>query len=262
MRVLFTIQYLGTRYAGWQTQSNATGVQQVIEIALSTLCKQPMRIEGAGRTDSGVHARGQRAHADLPIQIRPRGLLLGLNDLLPADIRIVDVVPVADPFHARFDASSKTYVYQIWNDSVAEVFHALTYAHVASRLEMGRMRDAAKALVGRHDFKSFTVAEPEVSSTTRTIKSVSVESEGRKVWIRVTADGFLRHMVRRIAGSLIEIGRGKLPTDAMRDALEPAFAPARWTAPAHGLVLENVEYDASHRPGPPESADDKMTAEA
>lgn len=244
-RALFTIQYLGTRYAGWQTQHNATGIQQILEDALSQLCKIPVRIEGAGRTDSGVHALGQRAHADIPVRIEERGLLLGLNDLLPRDIRLTDARWVAEDFHARFDATGKIYVYRIWNASVASVFHDETHAHVPAPLDVDRMRGAVRALVGNHDFRSFTVVAPEVSSTSRTIESIEIGSEPPVVSITVTADGFLRYMVRRIAGLLIEIGRGKLEPPAAQRCLEPTFEPARWTAPAHGLVLREVRYNVT-----------------
>jgi len=241
-RVLFTIRYLGTRYAGWQTQTNAVGVQQVIEEALSTLCKQPMKIEGAGRTDAGVHARGQRAHADLPVEIDGRGILLGLNNLLPRDIRMVEVQPVASDFHSRFHATRKTYVYQIWNSSIADPFADATHAHIPQELDATLMSEAARPLIGYHDFRSFTVANPKVSTTWRTIFSARLESEGEIIRFTVTADGFLRFMVRRIVGSLMEIGSGKQPLGGVRDALEPAYGEARWTAPANGLILANVEY--------------------
>lgn len=241
-RVLFTIRYLGTRYAGWQTQTNAVGVQQVIEEALSTLCKQPIKIEGAGRTDSGVHARGQRAHADLPMEIDGRGILLGLNNLLPRDIRMVDVEPVGPDFHSRFNAKRKSYVYQIWNSPIADPFVDATHAHVPQRLDLERMAEAARPLVGAHDFRSFTVANPKVSTTRRTIFSAQLDADGDTIRFTVMADGFLRFMVRRIVGSLLEVGHGKQPVDIVRDALEPGFGPARWTAPANGLILANVEY--------------------
>lgn len=244
-RALLTIQYLGTRYAGWQTQTNALGVQQVLEAALTKLCKQSVRIEGAGRTDSGVHALGQRAHADIPITIEERGLVLGLNDLLPRDIRIRDAFWVAEDFHARFDAVSKTYVYQIWNESVSSVFHDETHAHVPSPLDLERMREASRHLLGKHDFRSFTVVAPEVSSTWRTIEGIEISAESPALRIAVTADGFLRSMVRRIAGLLVEVGRGKLDTAAGLRALEPAFEEARWTAPAHGLLLREVRYNVT-----------------
>jgi tRNA pseudouridine38-40 synthase len=235
MRVLLTIQYLGTRYAGWQTQANAVGVQQVIEEALGRMFGATVRIEGSGRTDSGVHARAQKAHADIPFDIPRRGFLLGLNDLLPHDIRITEIEDVPESFHCRFDAKLKTYAYLIWNGPVADVYGFETHAHVAQPLDAERMDRAAQALAGTHDFGPFTVAEPEVSSTERTISAISVRRDGPVIRIEVTADGFLRFMVRRIAGSLIEIGRGKLEAAAI-------FGEARWTAPAKGLILWDIRY--------------------
>ncbi|HSY51551.1 MAG TPA: tRNA pseudouridine(38-40) synthase TruA [Thermoanaerobaculia bacterium] len=235
MRVLLTLQYLGTNYAGWQSQTNAIGIQNVVEKALSTMFGGPIRIEGAGRTDAGVHARAQRAHVDIPFAIEPRGFRQGLNNLLPHDIRVAAVETVADDFHCRFAAKSKTYVYQIWNAEIADVFADPTYAHVPQPLDAGRMRTAAQALLGQHDFALFTVAGPEVSSTERTITSIDVTRDGAAITISVTADGFLRSMVRRIAGSLIEIGRGKMEPDAI-------WTEARWTAPAKGLMLWEVGY--------------------
>ncbi len=242
MRILLTLQYLGTRYAGWQRQANALAVQQVVEEALEKMFGARIVVEGAGRTDSGVHARAQRAHADVPIEISPRGMVLGLNDLLPHDIRITAVERVADNFHCRFAAKTKTYAYQIWNGPVADVFAYETNAHVAQHLEESLMRDAAQCLCGKHDFRAFTVASPEVSSTCRTIERIEVTREGHAVRLLIAADGFLRYMVRRIAGSLIEIGRGKLPPAALTRSLEPLFEEARWTAPAKGLVLWDIAY--------------------
>lgn len=235
MRSAFTIQYLGTRYGGWQTQTNAVAVQQVIEEALEKLFGQPVRIHGAGRTDAGVHALAQRAHADLPFDIPSRGLVLGLNQILPADIRVTHAEGVPDDFHARFSAKSKTYEYRIWNAEVADVFAMETHAHVAKALDVEAMHAAAQALVGTHDYKVFTVADPEVASTVRTIEAIAVRRAGDAIFITVSADGFLRYMGRRIAGSLIEVGRGKL---------DPArlFDEARWTAPARGLLLREIRY--------------------
>lgn len=242
MRLLFTLQYLGTRYAGWQRQANALAVQQVVEEALAKMFGAAIHVEGAGRTDSGVHARAQRAHADVPFEINDRGLLLGINDLLPHDIRVTSIERVADDFHCRFKAKTKTYVYQIWNASVADVFAHQTHAHVAQHLDEKRMHDVAQSLAGKHDFRAFTVITPEVSSTCRTIEDIQVRRDAEIVQIRISADGFLRYMVRRIAGSLIEIGRGKLEAPALARALEPSFAEARWTAPAKGLVLWQISY--------------------
>lgn len=235
MRVLFTIQYLGTHYGGWQRQLNAPSIQQTIEEALEKTYTSEVRLHGAGRTDAGVHAAAQKAHVDAPFAIPSRGLVLGLNALLPEDIRIVAAEEVAEDFHARFSAKAKTYEYRIWNAEVADVFAAETHAHVARRLDENRMRDAAQALCGTHDFAAFTVNDPEVSSTVRTIEAVSVERDGEAIRITATADGFLRYMVRRIAGSLIRIGHGQLSPSAL-------FDEARWTAPAKGLVLRNIRY--------------------
>lgn len=235
MRLLLTLQYLGTRYGGWQAQANAPSVQMTVEAALERMFGRPLRIHGAGRTDSGVHAAGQRAHVDVPFEIPSRGLILGLNQLLPGDIRITAAETVADDFHARFAARGKTYEYRIWNGEVADVFAAPTHAHVVPELDERAMHAAALRLLGTHDFALFTVIDPEVSSTVRTIEAIAVERTGAVLRITVSADGFLRSMVRRIAGSLIEIGRGKLPPEAL-------FLEARWTAPARGLILREVRY--------------------
>ena len=195
-------------------------------------------IEGTGHTNSKIHAHKQRAHADVPFAIEPRGLVLGMNNLLPPDIRVSAAEDVPDNFHCRFAAKRKTYSYRIWNAAVADVFASETHAHVGSTLDAAAMHDAAQSLLGTHDFAVFTVAEPEVSSTIRTLTDIRVERvppEGQAIVLTVTGDGFLRYMVRRIAGSLIEIGRGKLPAGAL-------FAEARWTAPAKGLVLVEVRY--------------------
>ena len=234
MRVLFTLQYLGTRYGGWQRQTNASSIQQVVEEALEKIFSAPVRLHGAGRTDAGVHALAQRAHADMPFEIPPRGLVLGLNQLLPHDIRITAAESVPDDFHARFSARSKTYQYRIWNAEVADVFAQETHAHVARALDVARMAEAAKAVIGTYDFAAFTVTEPEVESTVRTVTGIAIEQNGPAIAMTITADGFLRYMVRRIAGSLIEIGRGRM------DAV--SFEEARWTAPAKGLVLVEVGY--------------------
>jgi tRNA pseudouridine38-40 synthase len=236
MRTLLTIQYLGTRYGGWQLQNNAVSVQGVIEEALAKIFGAPVRVHGAGRTDAGVHALAQKAHVDVPFEIPPRGLILGMNQLLPPDVRVLRVEAVADDFHARFSARAKTYEYRIWNAEVADVFAAETHAHVARALDVPAMHAAAQQLAGTHDFAAFTVTDPEVSSTVRTIASIAVEREGDVVRLTVTADGFLRYMVRRIAGSLIEVGRGKLAPDTL-------FEEARWTAPARGLVLRDIRYE-------------------
>ncbi|HEX6160477.1 MAG TPA: tRNA pseudouridine(38-40) synthase TruA, partial [Thermoanaerobaculia bacterium] len=164
MRVLLAVQYLGTRYGGWQLQTNASSIQGTIEEVLARMYARPVRIHGAGRTDAGVHARAQRAHYDAPFEIPPRGIILGANALLPHDIRITAAEVVADDFHARFSAKGKTYEYRIWNAEVADVFAAETHAHVAQRLDERAMHAAAQALAGTHDFRAYTVGDPEVAT--------------------------------------------------------------------------------------------------
>jgi tRNA pseudouridine38-40 synthase len=242
MRILFTLQYLGTRYAGWQSQTNAVGVQDVVETVLAKLFGTTIRVEAAGRTDAGVHASAQKAHCDIPFAIPFRGLIRGMNDLLPRDVRALAVEEIPDDFHCRFRAKRKTYVYRIWNDEVMDVFRWETHAQARQPLDDTVMRNAAGVMLGIHDFRAFTVIEPEVSSTERTITALGVERLGQVITIRITANGFLRFMVRRMVGSLIEIGRGKLDGDALRRSLEPTFEPARWTAPPRGLTLDAIEY--------------------
>lgn len=245
MRLLLTVQYLGTRYAGWQSQTNALAIQDVVEAALGKLCGRPVAVTAAGRTDAGVHAEDQKIHLDLPIAIPLPGLLRGLNDLLPPDIGVPAGCAVPEEFHARFSAVSKTYRYQIWNREIADVFLAPTHAHVRLPLDGDRMAEAAAFLVGQHDFRAYTVLHSEAGTTVRTLEHAVVERKGDAIRIEVTADGFLRFMVRRIAGQLIEIGRGKIPIEATKEALEPTFAEARWTAPPEGLVLAKVRYGAA-----------------
>ena len=246
-RVLLTIEFLGTRYAGWQRQENALAVQQVVEDALAALCQEHVVVHSSGRTDAGVHALGMRAHADIPYDIPDRGLILGMNAHMPHDVRIRAVERVAPDFHARFSAKRKTYLYQIWNDPVANPFFDPTHAHVPRPLDVERMREAAAALVGTHDFRSFSVPDPEVNSTVRTIERAEITAKPKRVQFRVTANGFIRYQVRRMAGILIQVGIGAQPAEAVARALEPTFAESRWTADARGLVLESVEYadDAS-----------------
>ncbi|MBW3670591.1 MAG: tRNA pseudouridine(38-40) synthase TruA, partial [Acidobacteria bacterium] len=223
-RFLLTIQYLGTRYAGWQSQQNAQGVQDVIEEALATMCQGPITLFGAGRTDSGVHARGQCAHVDLPIDIDPWGFVRGLNTMLPDDIRLVGAKIVDGDFHARYHSTGKLYVYRIWNAEVADVFTAPTHAMVKTPLDETLMQEAAKTFVGKHDFRGFTIADPPVKTTVRTIRELRVTRDRDVIEILAWGDGFLRYMVRRIVGLLIEIGARRVALSRTSSFLEPEFA--------------------------------------
>ncbi len=241
-RFLLTVQYIGTRYAGWQSQQNAEGVQDVVERSLATMCQQPVVLYGAGRTDSGVHARAQRAHVDLPIEIEPWGFVRGINTMLPDDVRITAAEIVPDDFHARYHSRGKTYVYRIWNSDVLDVFTAPTHGQVKDPLDEQLMQDAADQFIGEHDYRAFTVATPAVKSTIRTIREIQVTRTGPAIEVLVRGDGFLRYMVRRIVGLLIEIGAGRLPASSAASFLGPEPGDVRWTAPARGLTLERVEY--------------------
>lgn len=252
-RFVLTLQYLGTRYAGWQRQTNAVAIQEIVEGALEAVCGSPVSASASGRTDAGVHAAALPVHADIPIAIDARGLVLAINTHLPEDIRVIAAREAPAEFHARFDAKRKTYVYRIWNAPIADVFRAATHAHVAIALDAARMREAAAPLVGHHDFRSFTVADPEVASTWRTIERLTIDRDGNTIAITITADGFLRYMARRVSGMLIEIGRGKLPAERAVDALEPTFAESRWTAPPNGLTLAEVDYGERLAPARPQA---------
>ena len=203
MRVLLTLQYLGTRYAGWQSQTNATAIQDVVETALAKTVRDRHPHRRAGRTDAGVHARGQRAHADVPFAIEPRGFRPRHQQSAPARHPHHRVETVADDFHCRFAAKLKTYVYRIWNAEIADVF---AVRDARARRPAARCRRDARGgadagrrarLRGVHRRRA-----RGVSSTVRTITDIDVVRDGNAIAITVTADGFLRYMVRRIAGSL------------------------------------------------------------
>lgn len=206
------------------------------------MCRQPVKIHGAGRTDAGVHARGQRAHVDIPIAISPDGIMRGLNTLLPDDIRISAAEIVADDFHSRYHVKEKTYVYRVWNDEVADVFAASTHALVKTPLDEARMHQAATILVGEHDFRAFTITTPAAKTTVRTIYDLAVRRDGKRIEITVRGKGFLRYMVRRIVGLLIEVGADRVSVARTTSFFEPTFDEIRWTAPPEGLTLEHVEY--------------------
>ncbi len=244
MRVLLTIEYDGTDYVGWQRQRNGVSVQQVLEEALSNALGQETRVVGASRTDAGVHALGQRAHFDtsgaIPIDKYP----LALNALLPSDVRVTQAVQVHDDFHARFDARGKAYTYRICNRRHAGALTARYSAHVPVPLDVELMQHAAARLVGRHDFRAFSAAGGSAKTFVRELQTVSVTRSGDMIVITVRGTAFLYNMVRIIAGTLVDIGKGKRPVDVVSEALVTGnrlvLGP---TAPAHGLELTRVFYE-------------------
>jgi tRNA pseudouridine38-40 synthase len=239
-----SVQYLGTRYQGWQIQPGRPTIQGELEAALASLTGERIRVVGAGRTDSGVHARGQVASLTTLTQIPPRGILLGTNDRLPEDIRLLQVEEAAEGFHARHDAAWKDYAYRFSTAPVVSPFLAPTVTAVRGRLDRRRMEEAARHFLGEHDLAAFCGAEGRLKQTRRRITVSRFEDEADEVvayWIR--ASGFLQHLVRTIAGTLLEVGRGRIPSEAVPEILAARDrARAGPTAPSRGLTLEKVSY--------------------
>lgn len=243
--ILITISYDGTNYSGFQIQANAPTIQEKIERALAVIYKEPVRIAGAGRTDTGVHARGQAASFTQPFYIEPHKLPHALNSLLPPDIVVSYACEVAENFHARFDARHKTYSYSIDCAPFPQVLQRLYLWHVPEILDLEKMQAAADIFVGTHDFKAFHVAGSDVSDTTRTIYRIEIkEASPQQLILTYTGSGFLYRMVRLITGTLVRVGKGAITTVDARAALE-GMSPRSVgpTAPAQGLCLEEIAYD-------------------
>jgi tRNA pseudouridine38-40 synthase len=236
------LEYDGTRYRGWQTQKNTERtVAGALERAASDLFEEPVRIHGAGRTDAGVHALGQVAHFRAPSRRGGAEILHGLNDRLPADINVLEAAPAPDGFHARHDARSRTYLYRISRRRTA--FEKRYVWWVRDPLDAGAMREAASRLAGRHDFASFCENPQGQSSTIVVVEGCEVAVEDQRILVRMTASHFLWKMVRRVVGTLVQAGRGKLPPGSIEKLLGACSGePARWTAPPSGLFLERVDY--------------------
>ena len=255
-----TLAYDGTNYVGWQRQASGTSIQGLIEDALRELDGREVVLHGAGRTDAGVHALGQVASCALDRAIESGVLLRALNARLPLDIRVVSAETAAPDFHARFGAIEKTYRYRIHNAEVVNPFERHYAWHVFGPLDVEAMDTAARVLEGRHDFAAFQTGSGTTRTTERTVtrsRVIRTDLEHSGVGVRVprvlrdgdlivyeiTGDGFLRHMVRAMAGTLVEIGRGRWPIERMREALDSRDrGRAGPTAPACGLFLVGVEY--------------------
>ena len=245
MRTLkLTVQYLGTRYQGWQVQPNRRTVQGRLEQALGKFLSEPIRIVGAGRTDSGVHARGQVASFTTVSGIPLRGILLGVNTLLPADIRIIRVEEAPPGFHARHDAVSKDYAYRFSTATVLSPFLAQTVHAVRGSLEIPRMVEAASHFLGEQDLSAFCGPEGRRKYTRRVVTVSQLIAEPEGVWAyQVSASGFLQYLVRTIVGTLFEVGRGKLDPAAIPAILASKDRRrAGPTASPVGLTLERVQY--------------------
>jgi tRNA pseudouridine38-40 synthase len=247
-----TLEYDGTKYSGWQEQRNARTVQGVVRAAAEDLLGQVARhvdLGGSGRTDAGVHALAQVAHLRVDGNLRPRDLLYGLNDRLPADVNVLAVEPAPRRFHARHDAVARSYLYQISTRRTA--FGKRFVWWIKDSLDERAMAGAARVFVGRHDFESFCVNQPEQGSTAVEVIESAVRREGDLILYRVVASHFLWRMVRRMVGALAAVGRGQLDArDVERLLVEPSNELAAITAPPSGLFLERVFYqgDATNRP--------------
>ena len=245
-RVLkLTLSYDGTRFVGWQRQAAGESIQGLLEAALARFEGAPVTVHGAGRTDAGVHALGQVASVELTAAHDTSAILRGVNAHLPGDIRVVRVEDAADGFHARFSARSKTYRYMLRNAMFVSPFERAYVWHVPEALDLQAMRDAAAALVGRHDFAAFQSAGSDVTDTVRTMtRSEWIVHEDDVLAYEIAGDGFLRHMVRAVVGTLVEIGQGRRPVSSAAALLAGGSRPeAGATAPPQGLFLVRVDYD-------------------
>lgn len=250
MNFKLTIQYDGTDFHGWQMQGNLRTVQSEITCALNLIEGDEVVLHGSGRTDAGVHAEGQVASVILQRNITAEKLRSALNGNLDKDVRIIDITEVEDDFHARFSAKEKTYVYRVVNNRVISPFWNRYACHEARVLNIEAMRQAADVFVGTHDWTAFSAAQSDAESRVRTITHLEIEERcdsrapGRIVEMRFSADGFLRYMVRSIAGTLMAVGRGEMDLELVRKAInERDRSLAAATAPACGLTLVSVNYE-------------------
>lgn len=242
-RIKLIVAYDGTNYCGWQTQINGITVEEVLNKTLSGLLKENIRVIGASRTDSGVHALGNVAVFDTESKIPGDKFSFALNQRLPEDIRIQESCQVADDFHPRFCDTIKTYEYKILNRKFALPTERLYSAFVYYSLDVEKMQMAAAYLVGEHDFKSFCSSGSQVESTVRTITDISVEKHGEMISIRVSGNGFLYNMVRIIVGTLMKIGLGVWEPERMEEILNACDRNAAGPkAEARGLTLVEIRY--------------------
>ncbi len=239
------LSYDGTRYVGWQFQSNGPSVQAELERALSTLHKEAVRVTGAGRTDAGVHARGQVASLAVERPLPEAAYVKGLNAILPDDIAVRHAEVREAPFDARRDARGKRYRYRIENLPTRAPLTRMQAWQVFRPLDVAAMRAAAAPLLGRHDFSAFRAADCEARHAVRELRRLDVEDDGAgRIEVVAEATAFLRHMVRNLAGTLVEVGLGSRAPGSMAALLESRDRTlAGRTAPPQGLLLDEVFYD-------------------
>ena len=245
-RIRITLAYDGTGYHGWQVQPNRPSIQGAVERVLGEIEGAAVKVIASGRTDAGVHALAQVAAFDLHNPIPADNLRRAMNRLLPEAIRVSDVAEAAPDFHPRYHALAKTYEYRIWRTEVCIPFLRRYVHHHPYPLDLPRMIEAARLLEGQHDFSAFAAADDKDAlgaSKVRTIFASALTGHGEQLLYRVRGSGFLKHMVRNIVGTLLEVGKGNIDRDGLLRRLAPGYCgKAGPTAPANGLFLVSVEY--------------------
>ncbi|MBR1972812.1 MAG: tRNA pseudouridine(38-40) synthase TruA [Oscillospiraceae bacterium] len=237
------ICYDGTRYRGWQRLPGKDDtIQGKLEGCLSRILEEPIEISGSGRTDAGVHAKGQVANFHCESTLAAGEILSQLRRYLPEDIGIYSCKDVSPRFHARLNAKEKTYQYRIWNSEVPCVFERRFVTVMPEALDVPAMEQAARYLLGEHDFSAFCGNAKMKKSTVRYIRAITIQRAGQEIRIRFTGNGFLHNMVRILVGTLIEVGRGERSPDAIPELFGGKRAEAGFLAPAQGLCLEEVMY--------------------
>ena len=239
------LQYDGTRYAGWQKQGNTENtLQGKLEVLLSRLCEESVEVAGAGRTDAGLHAAGQVAHFHLKTCWNAEELRKSIQRYLPEDVAILCLEEAPERFHSRLNAKGKTYVYRIWNTDIPNVFERRFMTQIIPPLDVDSMRLAASQLTGTQDYRAFCSLKRYKKSTVRMIHRLDIEQHGQEIRIVACGDGFLYHMVRILAGTLIEVGLGSKDPWDMRCILESRNREeAGYTAPPQGLILHSIRYE-------------------
>lgn len=242
-RVLLTIEYDGTDFHGWQLQPDLLTVQGVLEDALSKLFSKPTTVIGTSRTDAGVHANEFCCHLDCDDNIPDVAFLRGVNSLLPPTVAVKACKTVANDFHARRDAKGKTYVYHIYNSTEKDAFKSRYAWHIERTLDIGKMNEFCRQIIGTHDFSAFCSSGSQVETTVRTISECFVKKQGSDVTLTVTADGFLYNMVRIIVGTAVAVSDGRVLLEDIPAILQTGDREgAGMTAPPNGLFLEKVLY--------------------
>jgi tRNA pseudouridine38-40 synthase len=248
MRIALGLEYDGSRFQGWQTQPSGGTVQDALEAALAQISGAPVSVTCAGRTDSGVHAREQVVHFDPAVERPDAAWVRGVNGFLPAAIAVLWARPVPADFHARYSARSRTYRYVLLSRAVRPALAARYVGWTHARLDVAAMSEAARHLLGEHDFSAFRSSECQARTPVRTIHELALEPRGERTDFVLRANAFLHHMVRNIVGTLVQVGKGARRPDWVREVLHSRDrGRAAATFPAEGLYLESVEYEQSWR---------------